>query len=106
MSGKLYVARSSQVAARKLDDEMMIMAAPDSTLFTLNETATIVWEAADGSTPLDEIVTAKICPLYDVAWSEAQQDAEELVRQLAGHGILLLSEGPLSPASPPRPVQP
>ncbi len=106
MSGKLYVARSSQVAARKLDDEMMIMSAPDSTLFMLNETATIVWETADGSTPLDEIVMAKICPQYDVAWSEALQDAEELVRQLAGHGVLLLSEEPLATASPPRSVQP
>jgi hypothetical protein len=95
MSGKLYVARSSQIAARKLDDEMMIMSAVDSTLFTLNETATIVWEAADGATPLDEIVTLRICASFDVAPNEALEDAEEMVRRLADYGILLLSEEPI-----------
>jgi Coenzyme PQQ synthesis protein D (PqqD) len=99
MSGKLYVARSSQIAARKLDDEMMIMSAVDSTLFTLNETATIVWEAADGSTPLDEIVTLRICAQFDVAPNEALEDAEEMVRQLATHGILLLSDEPILAAN-------
>jgi phosphohistidine swiveling domain-containing protein len=95
MSGKLYVARSSQIAARKLDGEMMIMSAVDSTLFTLNKTATVVWEAADGSTSLDEIVASRICGQFDVAHGEALQDAGELVRQLAAHGILLVSEEPI-----------
>ena len=95
MSEKIYVARSSQIAARKLDDEMMIMSAVDSTLFTLNETATILWEAADGATPLDEIVTLHICAQFNVASSEALEDAEGLVRQLATHGILLLSDEPI-----------
>ncbi len=36
---KRYVARSSQIAARALGGEMMIMSARDSTLFTLNEVA-------------------------------------------------------------------
>ena len=49
MNKKRYVARSSEIAARRLGDEMMIMSGRDSTLFTLNEVATIIWEAADGS---------------------------------------------------------
>jgi hypothetical protein len=106
MSGKLYVARSSQIAARKLDDEMMIMSAVDSTLFTLNATATIVWEAADGSTSLEDIVTHKICSLFEVQACAALEDAEEMVRQLAAHGILLLSEEPIAAANPARWVQP
>jgi hypothetical protein len=106
MSDKLYVARSSQIAARRLDDEMMIMSAVDSTLFTLNETATFIWEAADGSTSLEDIVTHKICSRFEVVESEALQDAEEMVRQLAGHGILLLSDEPLAAANPSRQVTP
>ena len=47
---RLYVARNPKVAARSLDDEMMIMSGRDSTLFTLNKTATILWQSADGST--------------------------------------------------------
>ena len=36
------------VAARAVGGEMMIMSAKDSTLFTLNEVAMAIWEAADG----------------------------------------------------------
>ena len=47
-SSKRYVARSKQLAARRLGAETMIMSGRDSTLFTLNEVATVIWEAADG----------------------------------------------------------
>jgi len=94
MSCKLYVARSSSVAARKMGEEMMIMSGLDSTLFTLDEIATIIWEAADGSMPLEEIVDTKICAQFKVERSEAFLDAKSLVEELAGHGILLLSSEP------------
>ncbi len=94
MSGKRYVARSSEIAARLLGDEMIIMSARDSTLFTLNEVATVIWEAADGSTSLDEIVADRICTRFEVAPDVALRDAEKLAEELAGHGILLLSDRP------------
>jgi len=47
-----YIARSSAIAARLIGGEMMIMSAVDSTFFTLNEVATLIWQAADGRTPL------------------------------------------------------
>jgi hypothetical protein len=96
---KLYVARDRKVAARALDGEMMIMSGKDSTLFTLNKTATIIWQAADGETSLDAIVENKICPAFEVAPKQALQDAEALARELADHGILHLSETPI-PANP------
>jgi hypothetical protein len=99
MSRKLFVARSPTVAARKLGDEMMIMSGRDSTLFTLNEVATIIWEAADGSIPLEEIVDCKICAQFEVERGEALLDAEALVDGLAGYGILLLSGEPLTAPS-------
>jgi Coenzyme PQQ synthesis protein D (PqqD) len=92
----LFVARNQRVAARSLDGEMMIMSGRDSTLFTLNRTATILWQAADGATPLEQIVEQKICAEYEVEPSEALQDAEILARELAGHGILLISEQPIA----------
>ena len=55
MNSKQYVARSSEIAARRLGDEMMIMSARDSTLFTLNPVATAIWEGADCSASLDDI---------------------------------------------------
>jgi len=103
MSKKLYVARSPRIAARKLGEEMMIMSGHGSTLFTLNPTATILWQAADGATTLDEIVERRICPEFEVQPEEAIRDAEALAEDLAKHGILLLSEQPI--AKPVSPVQ-
>lgn len=98
---KLYVARDTRAAARILDGEMMIMSGKDSTLFTLNQTATIIWQSADGVTPLEEIVERRICPEFQVEPSNALQDAETLARELAGHGILLVSEEPIARTTPP-----
>jgi hypothetical protein len=98
MNSKRYVARSSEIAARRMGDEMMIMSGRDSTLFTLNAVATVIWEAADGSTALDEIVERRICTEFEVERSVALRDAEALAEELARHGILLLSEKPFPPA--------
>ena len=95
MNNKRYVARSTAIAARALGDETMVMSATNSTLFTLNEVATAIWEAADGATPLEEIVANKICLKYDVAPEVALKDAEGLVLELAGHGLLLVSDEPI-----------
>jgi len=99
MTSRRYVARSKAIAARKLGEEPMVMSATDSTLFTLDEVASVIWAAADGVTPLDEIVEKKICALYDVSPEVALKDAEALIENLAEHGLLLLSDEPLVEAS-------
>lgn len=106
MTGKPYVARSTMIAARVLGDETMVMSAADSTLFTLDEVATVIWEAADGATLLGEIVKKKVCTKYDVPFEVALKDAEALVQQLAGHGLLLLSDRPIDQASESPKVNP
>ncbi len=103
MSGKRYVARSTAIASRVLGDETMVMSARNSTLFTLDEIATIIWEAADGATPLEEIVAKEVCPRYDVTPEAALKDAEALVEQLAAQGLLLLSDKPITPSASPSP---
>ena len=95
MKNHRYVARSTAIASRALGDETMVMSATDSTLFTLDEVASIIWEAADGVTPLEQIVATKICAQYDITPEVALRDAETLVENLAGHGILLISDQPL-----------
>jgi hypothetical protein len=93
---KMYIARSPRIAARMLGKEMLVMSAQGSTLFTLNPTATVLWQAADGATLLDEIVERRICAEFDVKPEDAMRDAEELADKLAKHGILLISEQPIS----------
>jgi hypothetical protein len=99
MMTEKYIARSSAIAARMLGGEMMVMSAADSTFFTLNEVASAIWQAADGRTPLSEIVAAKICQEFDVDRERAQRGAERFVEELSQHGILLVSDQPLMDTS-------
>jgi hypothetical protein len=91
-----YLLRGSSVAARKLGGEMMLMSAVDSSLFSLNGVASVIWESADGTTPLREIVERKICQEYDVEPEAAYQDALGLVEELSKHGILVVSDSPIT----------
>ena len=97
--GDKYIAKSSALAARMLGGEMMIMSATDSTFFSLNEVATLIWQAADGKTSLSEIVLNHICPEFDVDPDLAARDAEQFVDELSRHGILLVSDHPFSDVS-------
>ena len=69
MSNPLYILHSSDVAARRIGDELMIMLARDSSLFSLNETAALLWQAADGKTPLAEIVAHTLCNATELTTS-------------------------------------
>jgi hypothetical protein len=96
-----YVARATNVAARILGGEMMLMSGKDSTLYTLNPTATLIWQAADGVTPLRQIVEERICAEFDAEPQAALRDAEELVDGLVNEGILVISNEPIpQPATP------
>jgi hypothetical protein len=97
-----YIARSSAIAARMLAGEMMVMNSMDSTFFTLNEVATALWQAADGNTPLSEIVRLQVCEQFDIDPEQAQTDADEFVSELSKHGILLVSDHPLHDPQTPE----
>src|SRR5271157_3367935 len=97
---RIYIARSSVIAARALAGEMMVMNSADSTFFTLNEVATVIFQAADGHTPLREIVRDRVCEQFDVDPQQAQADAEQFVTELSRHGILLVSNQPLASETP------
>lgn len=95
MSPKLYVSRNPLASARRVGDETLVMFAPSSTLFTLDETASLIWEAADGVTPLDQVVANRICSNFDVQPETALRDAEKVVQGLAIHGVLIVSDEPI-----------
>jgi hypothetical protein len=101
MSTALYLLRSDNVAARQIGEELMIMSARDSALFSLNETAAILWNAADGSTPLAEIVSRDICPAFDIDAETALRDATELAHGLAERGILQVAPQPFDQGNAP-----
>jgi hypothetical protein len=94
-----YIARSSAIASRMLGGEMMIMSAVDSTFFTLNPVASAIWQAADGCTPLSEIVARQVCGEFEVDPETAYRDADQFVEELSTYGILMVSEMPLNACS-------
>ncbi len=95
LSSGSYIAKSPATAARLLGDETIIMSTVDSTLFSLNATGTVIWEAADGQTPLSSIIEEKVCATFAVGPDEARLDALAFVESLAEHGILLVSDLPI-----------
>lgn len=95
MTASIFIARSPKVAARMLGDEMMIVSAQQSELYTLNETAAAIWNAADGVTPLETIVAQHVCAAFEVGADEALRDAQALVTELAACGVLIASDTPL-----------
>jgi len=94
----LYIARAPRLAARKVAGEMVILSADDSSLYVLNEIGTLLWEAADGITPLDEIVARVICSSFDVDAQTGLHDARQFLEDLSSHGILHLSHTPFTSA--------
>ena len=54
-----------------------------------------IWQAADGQTPLSQIVERRVCDEFEIEPEVARRDAEEFVSQLSQHGILLVSDRPI-----------
>jgi hypothetical protein len=96
-TAEMYLSQSADVAARTLGDDTLIMSTIDSTIFVLNSVGTAIWNAADGKTPLSQIVHDRVCGEFEVAGDEAYADAEEFAGQLAEHGILHISNSPSLP---------
>jgi hypothetical protein len=91
----LYITKSTAIAARALGDETIIMSTADSTIFMLNPTGSVIWEAADGTTPLSSIVAEQVCAQFDVVVEQAFADARDFVDELSEHGILVVSDRPI-----------
>ena len=69
-----YPAQNPRAAWRVYDGEAVVVSPDDSTLHTLNAVGSLIWEAADGKTPMGAIV-ARICAEFDVRPAEAERDA-------------------------------
>lgn len=82
--------RNPQLAWREIDREIVIISPADSQVHELNETAAMVWKAADGAQTVEEIA-AGLAAEYDVPPESAQTDVAELIAQLAEKQLLLVA---------------
>jgi hypothetical protein len=99
MSDK-FIRRSRKTAARMVGGEMVVLSVVDSSLYSLNEIASLVWQAADGTTTLRAIVEERIVPHFEIDAETAYRDALELVGALGHHGILEVADTPLTEETP------
>ena len=88
-----YLARNSRTAWRVYDGEAVILLAEDSTLNTLNAVGTLIWEGADGQTPLSALV-GRICAEFDVEAVQAERDVMAFVDKLSQRGLLSVTASP------------
>jgi hypothetical protein len=90
----IVVTRGERLAARRVGGEVVILSADDSSLYVLNELGSLLWEAADGHTPLGQIVETVVCPEFEIDADTALGDALEFLEQLAAFGIVSLAPEP------------
>jgi hypothetical protein len=75
------------------DGEAVIVSPEDSTLHTLNPVGTLIWEAADGRSTLDAIVT-RVCETFVVDHATAARDTAIFVDSLCQRGLLTVVDTP------------
>ena len=83
---------AGEVVVRRVGREALLVPVRNrvgdlDSIFTLNETAIVVWEAIDGRTPLDAVI-GRVCRDYDVEPGRAAADVEEIIRSLVDAGLL------------------
>ena len=88
-----YPLQNPRTAWRVYDGQAVIVSPDDSTLHTLNEVGTLVWEVADGRRDVAAIV-ARVCEAFDVTPERAEDDVRRFVAELETRGLLTVSSTP------------
>ena len=85
--GKVY-KKSDSIVSRKIGDEFILVPIRQDvgdleSIYTLNETAALIWELIDGKTEASKI-KERIVEEFDVEPEEAEKDLIEHLQQLEG----------------------
>lgn len=81
--------RSSKVAWREIEGEIVIISPEDSSVHELNETAGAFWRQADGKRDLGEIARS-LAAAYDAPVDTVLADIEDLVADLCSKQLLIV----------------
>ena len=88
-----YPAPHSQVAGRVIDGEAVLVLADSGQVEILNEVGARVWELADGSRSLAQIVIA-VTEEFDVGAEEAAADVLAFLDRLVAEDIIIMRDEP------------
>jgi hypothetical protein len=90
-----FPAQNPDTPARTIDGEALVITPTDSRLHALNETATFVWDRAQGRQTLESIL-GELMSTYAVSEKEARADVEAFVNEAVDKGLLLLHAEPIA----------
>ncbi len=82
--------RTDKTAWRTIDQEAVIVIPEESQIKVLNTTGSRIWELCDGAHSVSAIINC-ITEEFSVNPQEAEGDVTEFVSELAGKGLVLLS---------------
>jgi len=93
MSTCVYSFKKQEFVTRRIAGETLIIPVKGgvgdlNSIYTLNQTGTLIWEALSAGTPVGEIVKA-ICRAYDVAEDSAAKDVAEFLASLHAEDLVL-----------------
>ncbi len=90
---RLYPRHHHDTASRVLDEKAVVITLNDGRMHTLNEVGTWIWEHADGSRSVSDIIAA-LLEEFDVDEAIARADVASYVELLAERDVLELHEKP------------
>ena len=88
---RLLPQRRSDVELRDEGQETWLVTGDPAVAHLLNPTARAIWELCDGTTTLDEVVSA-ICEIFDVPPSTALTDVTNVVDEFAAADLVTWPE--------------
>ncbi|MGO8871769.1 MAG: PqqD family protein [Acidimicrobiales bacterium] len=80
--------RRDRVMMQQVEGDSVLLDIDTGEYFSLNEVGGRVWELCDGTRSVESIADA-ICTEYDVERATAMRDADELLADLAGAGLVV-----------------
>lgn len=75
------VVRNDDIAWRRIEDEIVVIANDGKTVHILNKTTAYIWELCDGTRNLDEIA-ACLFERFDVPLEEVSADIQNVTAEL------------------------
>ena len=89
------ITKTDHVVERKVRDNLILVPmktgpARLDALYTLNETASLLWKEIDGETTEDKLVTCLLAE-YEVDEATARQDVDRILNELAAIGAVTLN---------------
>ena len=89
----LFIRQNPDTPARTIDGEALVITPEDSRLHTLNETATYIWDRADGSRTL-EAIAAEMADAFEVDPATLRAEAVAFVEDAVQRGLMVVSDRP------------